>query len=165
MSLNLQLNNNQKKNDKNVFGDMLIFLRLERWGTWMCAHTQESEWERATHTHTHTHTDANHGHVLHLRCSQTSPHVTGYCCFHTVLFGAEQSNLSLQSETDWWQALLRNVPVALLFVPQSLTPTLINPHLPVVLVILKTLIGLFRCVWLRLELNYTGQQHSRTDGV
>ncbi len=52
MSLNLQLNNNQKKNDKNVFGDMLIFLRLERWGTWMCAHTQR---ERVRESDTHTH--------------------------------------------------------------------------------------------------------------
>ncbi len=38
-----------------------------------------------------------------------------------------------------------------------------NPHLPVALVILKTLISFFRCVWLGLELNSTGQRHTRTD--
>ncbi len=38
-------------------------------------------------------------------------------------------------------------------------------HLPVALVILKILISLFRCVWLGLELNSTGQRHSRTDVV
>ncbi len=38
-----------------------------------------------------------------------------------------------------------------------------NPLLPVALVILKTLISLFRCVWLGLELNSTGQRDSRTD--
>ncbi len=46
---------------------------------------------------------------------------------------------------------------------QSLVPTLNKPHLPVALVILKTLISLFRCVWLGLKLNSAGQQPSRTD--
>ncbi len=48
---------------------------------------------------------------------------------------------------------------------QSLAPTMKKPHLPVALVILKTLISLFRCVWLGLELNSTGQRHSRTDAA
>ncbi len=41
--------------------------------------------------------------------------------------------------------------------------TEIKPHLPVALVILKTLISLFRCVLLGLELNSAGQRHSMTD--
>ncbi len=44
-----------------------------------------------------------------------------------------------------------------------LAPTLKKPHISVALVILKTLISLFDYVLLGLELNSTGQRHSRTD--
>ncbi len=43
---------------------------------------------------------------------------------------------------------------------ESLAPSLNPPHLPVALVILKTLISWFRSVWLGLELNSAGQRPS-----